>query len=56
MFKDHTKDRIDGDKIIIYDNSGRQPEVIKHIIIISEDGTEEYRLQKTKNRKYSMQK
>jgi len=51
-----TKDKIDGDKIVIYDNSGRQSKVLKRIFFISDDGTEEYRIQKSKNRKYSMQK
>ncbi len=56
MHQDTPKDRIEGDKIIIYDNSGYQFKILKHIVFISEDGIKKYRIQKSKNRKYSMQK
>ncbi len=49
------KDRIDGDTIIIYDDSGPQYKILRHIKIILKNEQKEYTITKTRNNKYQMQ-
>ena len=49
------QDRIEGDTIIIYDDSGPQFQVLRRLIIISKKKEKEYKITKTRNNKYQMQ-
>ena len=50
--KSGDNDRIEGDEIILFDNSEPAPRVLKKVRIITQNGEKRYKIRKTRNEGY----